>query len=176
MRWANVIAFWVGSLWLGGCLALGVAAMILFPYARDGALEIDALQLGEIFGHMFDAWTRIGLAALGVMVLARIVAWALLARRGRFRVVQIISVLLLAVLIVSTLATARATFAASDAYQAMDSAQDDESERKAYAEFSAAHVAARKRSDGMVLALFLVVGGLGIGLARRDPQGASAPA
>lgn len=176
MRWANMIAFWVGSLWLGGCLALGVGAMIVFPYARDQAIDVTVLQLGEVFGHMFNAWTWIGLVALGIMVLARMVAWAVLARRRQFKVPQILSVLLLAVLIVSTLATARATFAASDAYEAMDAATDADAEREAHAAFSAAHIAARKRSDGMVLALFLVVAGLGISLARRDQQAASAPA
>lgn len=175
MRWANVIALWIGSLWLGGCVALGVAAAQLFPLAKMGALGIDTMELGEVFGIAFNAWTVAGLIALVILVIARVIAWAILARRRQFRLPQIIGVLLVAVLIVTTLATARATFAASDAYRAWDSAQDDDTEREAYAAFSAAHVAARKRSDGMVLTLFLVVAGLGVALARRDQQAASAP-
>jgi len=175
MRAANVLGLIIACLWLGGCLALGVSAGLLFGYVDADALDVNREQLGELFGVMFETWTRIGLGCLAGIVLTRLVAWAILVKRRQFGLAQAISVAVLAALIVTTLAAARATLAAGAAHEAMEKAREPEAEKTALADFNLAHKASRERSNWMVIALALVIGGLGIGLARRSRDSASAP-
>ncbi len=175
MRAANVFGLILACLWLGGCLSLGISAGILFGYVDASALDVNRAQLGELFGIMFETWTHVGLGCLAGIVLARLVAWAIQVKRRQFGLAQAISVALLAALIVTTLAAAKATLAAGTAHEAMEKARDPESEKIALADFELAHIASRKRSNWMVIALVLVIGGLGIGLACRGRDSASAP-
>jgi len=178
MRAANVLGLIIACLWLGGCLALGVSAVFLFVLVNpdtNGGLDVNHIQLGEIFGIMFKLWTYVGLGCLAGIVLTRLVAWAMQMKQRQFGLAQAISVAVLAALIVTTLAAARATLAAGAAHEAMEKAREPEAEKTALADFNLAHKASRERSNWMVIALALVIGGLGIGLARRGRDSASAP-
>jgi hypothetical protein len=168
MRPSNMIALVCGLLWLGGNLTLAFAAMTLFPLAKMSALEIDVMQLGELFGILFYRWTFVGLIFLGVMLIARVVTWTLALKRKQMGVGGWVGVVLFAGLVLSAAAGAHATFAASDAYEAWDRATTEEERRETFTRFQVTHVASTKRNEWMVTILALIVGGLAIGLARRD--------
>lgn len=165
-RLTLILALAVSTLWLGGNLALVLGAMQVFPMAKDGAIDAGVREVGEVFGIMFAAWAVVMLVLLGLLIVLRVWHWILVLRRQRISVGIGLAAAALLALVVTTLAASQAVFAANEAYLDEDRARTDEERTVARERFTEAHVASTTWNSRSLVALIIVVVGLGVALQR----------
>lgn len=175
-RLTLIIALAVSTLWLGGNLALVIGAIRVFPLAKDGAIDAGTREVGEVFGIMFAAWAVVMLVLLGILVILRLWHWILVLRQQRMTVGIGLAAAALTALVITTLASVQAVFAANEAYLDEDRAQTDAERTEARERFTQAHVASDTWNSRSLVALIIVVVGLGIALQREGRAPGPTPA
>lgn len=177
MRWADIIAFFTSTFWLGCSVTFGIVPMVLMPAAKHRYVDATTAQVGELFGQIALFWIPLSLSLLGVLALARIVGWVIRLRRRQFKRVSLIGVLVFAGVAVFAVLAAQSYETVEAQRVAKDDLDEDSPELiKAEAEFAPVHERSKRLSQILTALLLVQSAVLAVSLARRTPTPAPASA
>lgn len=178
-RTADAIALITAAFWLGGCLAIGLSAGIMFGAAKELTVDASVPEVGELFALVFETWSWLGLALAALFAIARVVGWTARLRQGRFRRMSLLgvaaAVAVLTCAALGHLAILDAGVKRTEWARAAEQVEDEDATpaaRAAEAERHAAFTVAHERSSGLGKALCAALAAaivlLAVSLVRRE--------
>lgn len=175
MRWADIIAFFTTSFWVGCNIAFAIVPAVMFGQVKIHAVDATREEVGELFGQVAIRWGWLTLALLAVLFIARIIGWTVRLRRRRFTRVSLVGVMLFAGIAVFTvLAAGCYETVEKQRTDLADMEKDDPARPAAAAAFQQEHERSVRLSQIVTLLLLGQAGVLACSLARRsEPAPAS---